>query len=41
MLESEIVMAPRGRVTDKHSSLVSSDLGNRGKVPQVLGTSRK
>jgi hypothetical protein len=27
-------------VADKCSSLVPSDLGNRGKVPQVLGTSR-
>ena len=34
------VMAPRGRVADKCSSLVSGDLGNRGKVPQVLGTSQ-
>ena len=27
-------------MADKRSSLVSDDLGNRGKVPQVLGTSR-
>ena len=33
-------MAPRGRVADKRLSLVSGDLGNHGKVPQVLGTSR-
>jgi hypothetical protein len=36
------VTAPRGRVADKHSSSwFSGDLGNRGKVPQVLGTSRE
>ena len=34
------VMAPRGHVADKRSSLVSADLGNCGKVPQVLGTSQ-
>ena len=37
---SSSVTAPRGCVADKHSSLVSGDLGNCGKVPQVLGTSR-
>ena len=35
------VTAPRGRVADKRSSLVFDDLGNRGKVPQVPGTSQK
>jgi hypothetical protein len=36
------VMAPRGRVADKRSSYrFSSDLGNRGKVPLVLGTSQR
>ena len=34
------VTAPRGRVADKRSSS-RFDLGNRGKVLQVLGTSRK
>ena len=34
-------MAPRGRVADKRSSSGLNDLGNRGKVPQVLGTSRR
>ena len=38
---AQSVMAPRGCVADKHSSLVSSDLGNRGKVLQVLGTSQE
>ena len=37
---SYFVAVPRGRVADKRSSLVSSDLGNHGKVPQVLGTSQ-
>ena len=40
-LSGESVTAPRGCVADKRSSLVSSDLGNRGKVPQVSGTSQK
>ena len=39
-MPSGSVTAPRGHVADKRSSLVSGDLGNRGKVPQVLGTSR-
>ena len=34
-------MAPRGCVADKRSSSGLNDLGNHGKVPQVLGTSRK
>ena len=33
------VMAPRGRVADKHLRLILGDLGNCGKVLQVLGTS--
>ena len=33
-------MAPRGRVADKRSKS-GFDLGNRRKVLQVLGTSRK
>ena len=42
MLVNGIVTAPRGRVADKcSSSRFSDDLGNRGKVPQVLGTSHK
>jgi hypothetical protein len=35
------VTAPRGRVADKRSSAGLNDLGNRRKVPQVLGTSQK
>ena len=36
----DLVTAPRGRVADKRSSS-RFDLGNRGKVPQVLGTSQR
>ena len=39
---AQLVTAPRGRVADKRSSSrFSNDLGNRGKVPQVLGTSQE
>ena len=37
----DCVTAPRGRVTDKRLSSGLNDLGNRGKVPQVLGTSQE
>ena len=38
---AEGVTAPRGRVADRRSSSGLNDLGDRRKVPQVLGTSRK
>ena len=41
LVSYKAVTAPRGRVADKRSSSGLNDLGNRGKLPLVLGTSQK